>query len=391
MMSDGEHSIVALKEQAAREAGVENVPQEFSVGDHRSNGLAENAAHEVKRQVRVLRSSLEEMIGKVLREDDPVLAWLPRHAADLMRRYRKGPDGRTPEHRRCGKNWRKPAIAIGEKLYYHEVGEGVRHLKEGRYIGHHGRTGSVLVITADGVKRGTGVRRLADCDRWVADGWDALRGLPWEVTARRSPGTPRAGAAGEAVVLVGEPRMEVPPAVHVMAPPMQKRIYIRKADVEKYTPTDGCPGCTCILLGQSTVLPHTEACRARIVTLMQQDEEGKSRLEEHERKKRSKRDEKNEAPERDVTADDAAGAPADKAVQASEERRDEGILPYPDNKKERSSLKRAPAEPSSSSTPAGSKAKASPVKPQKKRPGELRIAAGPKLKVQPPPRREERT
>ena len=363
MMSDGEHSIVALKEQAAREAGVENVPQESPVGDHRSNGLAENAVREVKRQVRVLRSSLEEMIGKVLREDDPVLAWLPRHAADLMCRYRKGPDGRTPEHRRCGKNWRKPAIAIGEKLYYREVGEGVRHLKEGRYIGHHGRTGSVLVITADAVKRGTGVRRLADCDRWVADGWDALRGLPWEVTARRSQGTPGAGAAGEAVVLVGEPRMEVPPAVHVMAPPMQKRIYIRKADVEKYTPTDGCPGCTCILLGQSTVLPHTEACRARIVTLMQQDEEGKSRLEEHERKKRSKRDEKNEAPERDVTADDAAGAPADKAVQASEERRDEGILPYPDNPEERSSLKRAPAEPSSSSTPAGSKAKASPVKP----------------------------
>ena len=50
---------------------------------------------------------------------------------------------------------------------------------------------------------------------------------------------------------------------------------------------------------------------------------------------------------------------------------------------EGSSLKRAPAEPSSSSTPAGSKAKASPVKPQK-RSGELRIAAGPKLKVQPP-------
>ena len=118
---------------------------------------------------------------------------------------------------------------------------------------------------------------------------------------------------------------------------------IRKADVEKYTPTDGCPGCTCILLGQCTVLPHTEECRARIVTLMQQDEEGKSRL--------SKRDEKNEAPERDVTADDAAGAPADKAVQASEERRDEGILPYPENPEERSSLKRAaPAEPSSSST-----------------------------------------
>ena len=58
MMSDGEHSIVALKKQAAREAGVENVPQESPVGDHRSNRLAENAVREVKRQVRVLRSSL---------------------------------------------------------------------------------------------------------------------------------------------------------------------------------------------------------------------------------------------------------------------------------------------------------------------------------------------
>ena len=56
---------------------MKNVPQESPVGDHRSNGLAENAVREVKRQVRVLRSSLEEMIGKVLREDDPVLAWLP--------------------------------------------------------------------------------------------------------------------------------------------------------------------------------------------------------------------------------------------------------------------------------------------------------------------------
>ena len=48
------------------------------------------------------------------------------------------------------------------------------------------------MITADGVKRGTGVRRLADCDCWVADGWDALQGLPWEVTARRSPSTEHA-------------------------------------------------------------------------------------------------------------------------------------------------------------------------------------------------------
>ena len=215
------------------------------------------------------------------------------------------------------------------------------------------------MIAADGVKRGTGVRRLADCDRWVA-----LQGLPWEVTARRSPGTPREKPLSWLESQGWRCHQQF----------MSWRHLCRRGS------TSGRQTSRSTRLQMGAQDAHAFCWANRIVTLMQQDEEGKSRLEEHERKKRSKRDEKNEAPERDVTADDAAGALADKAVQASEERRDEGILPYPE---ERSSLKRAPAEPSSSSTPAGSKAKASPVKPQK-RPGELRIAAGPKLKVQPP-------
>ena len=60
------------------------------------------------------------------------------------------------------------------------------------------------MMTAEGVKRGTGIRRLAECDRWIFDGWDQLKGLPWEVTARRAPGTPRGTLAGEAEVLVSQ-------------------------------------------------------------------------------------------------------------------------------------------------------------------------------------------
>ena len=105
-----------------------------------------------------------------------------------MSRYKKGQDGRTPEARRCGKQWRKPAIAFGERLYFREVGEGVRILKEGRYVGHHGRTGSILVMTADGVRRGTGIRRLSSADRWDPSDWDLLRGLPWEHSAARPAG-----------------------------------------------------------------------------------------------------------------------------------------------------------------------------------------------------------
>ena len=80
---------------------------------------------------------------------------------------------------------RKPAIAFGERLYFWEVREGTRVLKEGRYVGHHGHTGSLMLITPEGVKRGTGFRRVPSADRWDPAGWDQLRGVPWELSAPR--------------------------------------------------------------------------------------------------------------------------------------------------------------------------------------------------------------
>ena len=377
--SDGEHAIVALKEQAAKEAGVENVPQESPVADHRANGAIENLCRELKRQVRVLRSSLEEKLGRILKDDDPVLSWFPRHAADLMCRYKRGSDGKTPEQRRCGREWRKPAIAIGERLYYREVGEGARPLKEGRYIGHQGRTGTLLVVTSEGVKRGTGVRRLPEEDQWNPQGWESLKGYPWEVSVRapgtpgqRAPGTP---AQGVEDLLVSEDRVEVPPqVVPVMAPPQQRRIYIRKVDVEKYQPTDGCPGCTCVLLGESTQLPHTEMCRARIVGLMMDDEQGRRRVEAHKRKKEESAEVGVEA---DLPAQEAMGEPAAEAGVGF--RQDPGqAIEYVDDPAKRAELKRAAADPPASSSP---KSKAKPTT-QTKRPGALYIAPGAKQKTQ---------
>ena len=363
--SDGEHAIVALKTQAAAAAGVECVPRESPVGAHAENGLAEQACKELKRHVRVLRSSLEEKLGQALGDTDPVLAWMPRHVGDLLNRYRKGSDGKTPEPRRSGKAWRKPAIAFGERLYYREVGEGVRQLQIGRYIGHHGRTGWLLVMTDSGVKRGTGIRRLSPADQWIVEGWSELRGLPWEVAARR-PGE-------RAPALIGEDRLEVPdqPARVQLLPPELRRMYIRKQDVQRYGSTEGCPGCTCVLLDGPTTRPHTEACRARMVGLMQQDDQGRDRLEAHGRRKR----ERQEAPEQpvleqDVAAEAAAGAPP--AVERQEE-----LPEVPEDPEERRAMKRASAEPEPK--PA---AKPKPEAPKgEKRPGGLFIRREPQAKV----------
>ena len=247
LKSDGEHSIMALKEAAAREAAIESVPEESPPGDHQANGLVENAIREVKRQIRVLRSALEEKVGRVLPDEDPMLAWLPRQAADLLNRYKKGADGRTPEVRRSGKQWRKPAIAFGERLYFREVGEGTRVLKEGRYVGHHGRTGSLMLMTSQGVKRGIGFRRMPNADRWDPTGWDQLRGIPWELSAPRP-------AAGER--LISEDRLVVPPPPPEarVAPPQRRKLYIRREDVHKHGATEGCPGCTCVLENRRTLI-----------------------------------------------------------------------------------------------------------------------------------------
>ena len=59
--SDNERSLLSLKAKAVESLpGVEAIPKESPEGDHQANGEAENAVKEVKRQVRVMKSALEE-------------------------------------------------------------------------------------------------------------------------------------------------------------------------------------------------------------------------------------------------------------------------------------------------------------------------------------------
>ena len=87
----------------------------------------------------------------------------------------------------------RPALEFGERVAIREAQTAQqRHINVfeakmicGRYIGHHRRTGSLLVLTEDGVKRGVGVRRVPIQERSNTKGWDKLRGLPWDVKSRK--------------------------------------------------------------------------------------------------------------------------------------------------------------------------------------------------------------
>ena len=141
-------------------------------GDHQANGFAEVGVREIKAQTRILRSQLEQRLGSRIDEKDPLMSWIPRHAANCVSRYGIMDDGRTLDQRRCGKTWERPVVAFGESVHFRPVGEnnalrgGDQRLLRGVHVGHHERSGAAILLTPDGVKRGTRIARMMEHERW---------------------------------------------------------------------------------------------------------------------------------------------------------------------------------------------------------------------------------
>ena len=120
-----------------------------------------------------MRSQLEQRLGSRIDEKDPLMSWIPRHAANCVR-----PDTESwtmverLSQRRCGKTWKRPVVEFGESLHFRPVGEnnalrgGDQRLLRGVYVGHHERSGVAIFLTPDGVKRGTRIARMMEHERW---------------------------------------------------------------------------------------------------------------------------------------------------------------------------------------------------------------------------------
>ena len=72
----------------------------------------------------------------------------------------------TAEMRRSGRVWKRLIAENGESVYYRPavaraVATGMQpKLYVGRYLGHHAKTGSILIMTTDGVVKAAGFRRM---------------------------------------------------------------------------------------------------------------------------------------------------------------------------------------------------------------------------------------
>ena len=183
-----------------------------------------------------------------------------------------------------------------------------------------------------------------------------MRGIPWELSAPRP-------VAGER--LIGEDRLVVPPPPPEarVAPPQRRKLYIRRENVHKHGATEGCPGCTCVLENRRTTVPHTEACRARIIEAMEKNETGAERIQAYAKKRKADQERDRPKPalvstrEREMSVEDAEGRPVEPSGGCPPETPE-----IPEDPKVRAKLKRQMMPGSSSEAKAKPKVSPQQVK-----------------------------
>ena len=140
----------------------------------------------------------------------------------------------------------------------------------GRYVGHHARNGAVVILTDEGVRVGAGLKRMPEADRWSADGWYDLKGLPWSLKpVQRDLPMP---AVDDAASAAGLPPMVPRPEIKEA---QRRGFYVKRTDVAKYGATVGCKACEAAVRGAPAPpgVAHTEACRRRIMEKVEADDE----------------------------------------------------------------------------------------------------------------------
>ena len=119
--SDGERSIVAVREALAKYHGGKITPELSPKGESSSNGRVEEAGKTVRGLVKVLKDQMEFKTYMTIESSDVIMQWLVRWSAMLYSRYKTGADGKTAYQRQKGKPCRMEVIPFGEMVMYKKL------------------------------------------------------------------------------------------------------------------------------------------------------------------------------------------------------------------------------------------------------------------------------
>ena len=269
--SDGEPSIVAIRDSLAKYHGGRITPEQPPPGESQANGKVEEAGKTTRSYIRVLKDMVEHRTGRKMETNAIVLQWLVRWAAMLHSRYRRGADGKTAYERQRGRKCRQEVIPFGESVHYRKLEEDKKNKldskwEDGVWLGHARGSNECLIGTPAGVVRAWAIKRRPEEERWCADNLEAVQGTP----ARPNPNLP--GRDIPVHIYLPDPAGEVPEPAPERAEEGTRRTYLKKRDFEKHGYTDGCEGCRRLRTGGMGARPHTQECRDRLEEKLKEED-----------------------------------------------------------------------------------------------------------------------
>eukprot|EP00971_Amphidinium_carterae_P002754 54423-Amphidinium_carterae.4 len=133
--------------------------------------------------VRTLKTATEARYGRVIEASNCPLAWMPRHCADLLTRFRKYADGKTAVQRLTGRKWGRPSVVFGESIQVR-----LATSKPGRRAGLEVRSFDGSDRRRNGTSKGLqkerarGFRKRPMEERFDPEVLSKINGVPWELT-----------------------------------------------------------------------------------------------------------------------------------------------------------------------------------------------------------------
>lgn len=112
-----EPAIQSLREEVQRRQSKLTVLENSKVGQSSSNGVAERSVQALSEQIRIMRSCLQDHLKVGIPSKHLAIAWLIKHAGELISPFQLGPDGRTAYERAHGKPFRHSLVEVGEREY----------------------------------------------------------------------------------------------------------------------------------------------------------------------------------------------------------------------------------------------------------------------------------
>ena len=134
---------------------------------------------------------------------------------------------------------------------------------DGVFLGIKGTTNGIIVGTKADIFRTRSVARKPMQERWDTDNLDLLGVVPW----RKSDDDPNVdGEKLEGREMTQEEKDELKEMIEFKKI-IPRRFSIRVQDIDKHGVTEGCGGCKALLKRKPGQV-HSEACRARIGRLV---------------------------------------------------------------------------------------------------------------------------